>query len=70
MPSSVMISRAAAVSYTHLDVYKRQLVALTNDDLGQVRELVAAGGLQHVLGDLGLALLPGSPPKQIKKNLN
>ena len=35
------------------------LVALANDDLGQVGQLVAAGSLQHVLGDLGLALLPG-----------
>ena len=35
------------------------LVALANDDLSQVGQLVAAGGLQHVLGDLGLALLPG-----------
>ena len=35
------------------------LVALANDDLCQVGQLVAAGGLQHVLGDLGLALLPG-----------
>ena len=35
------------------------LVALADDDLGQVRQLVAAGGLQHVLGDLGLALLLG-----------
>ena len=35
------------------------LVALPDDDLGQVRQLVAAGGLQHILGDLGLALLLG-----------
>ena len=35
------------------------LVTLADDDLGQVGELVAAGGLQHVLGDLGLALLLG-----------
>ena len=35
------------------------LVALPNDDLGQVRQLVAAGGLQHILSDLGLALLFG-----------
>ena len=35
------------------------LVALADDDLCQIRQLVAAGGLQHILGDLGLALLPG-----------
>ena len=47
------------VSYTHLDVYKRQLVALADDDLCQIRQLVATGGFQHILGDLGLAFLPG-----------
>ena len=35
------------------------LVTLANDDLSQVGQLVATRGLQHVLGDLGLALLPG-----------
>ena len=34
-------------------------VALSNDDLGQIGQLVASGGLQHILGDLGLALLLG-----------
>ena len=35
------------------------LVALPNDELGQVGQLVAARRLQLVLGDLGLALLFG-----------
>ena len=35
------------------------LVVLTNDDLCKVGKLVAAGGLQHILGDLGLAFFLG-----------
>ena len=35
------------------------LVVLTNDDLCKVGKLVAAGGLQHILDDLGLAFFLG-----------
>lgn len=35
------------------------LVTLANNDLRQIRQLVTTGGLQHILGDLGLALLFG-----------
>ena len=35
------------------------LVVLTNDDLCKVGKLVASGGLQHILGDLGLTFFLG-----------